>query len=81
MKMMGQTLNDIFTTGINATRDVLVARATNDPLPNSRGANDVSATAGSPATGAAIAQGFLQPGVLLLIVGIGVLGYFLMRRR
>jgi hypothetical protein len=72
------TLQDIFTTGINATRDVLVARASNDPLPNSRGANDVSAPAGSPAWG--IGGGSFSPVVLLLVAGIGVMVYILARK-
>jgi len=72
------TLQEIFTTGITAARDVLVARASNDPLPNSRGANDVTAPAGSPASG--IASAIMSPGPLLLLAAVGVLIYLLARR-
>lgn len=73
------TLQDIFSQGIGAARDVLVARAANDPIPNSRGNNDVTAQAGNPATGGAVAA-LGNPGTLLMLAAVGVAVYLLVRR-
>lgn len=72
-------LQGLFTTGINAARDVFVAREANDPTPNSRGNNDVTAQAGAPAGSFAAALGG-NTGTILAVVAVGVLVYLLARR-
>jgi hypothetical protein len=71
-------LQDIFSQGIGAVRDVLVARASNDPTPNSRGNNDVTAPAGTPAFGATL--GGVSPSLLLVLAAVGVAVYLLVRK-
>jgi hypothetical protein len=70
-------LQNLFNTGIGAVRRVLVARASNDPIPNNRGNNDVTAQAGQPAGGIAAALGGNS---LLLLLGVGVIVYLIARR-
>ena len=76
--MEGGALQNLFNTGIAAVRDVLVARASNDPTPNNRGNNDVTAQAGQPAGGGVVAA--LGGNSLLLLLGVGLVVYLIARR-
>ena len=75
---MATKWDELFTTGIGAVRDVLVARESNDPTPNNRGANDVTAPAGTPATlGVSVPAGM---GSVLLLAGVALVAYLLIKR-
>jgi hypothetical protein len=71
-------LQNLFNTGIAAAREVLVARASNDPTPNNRGNNDVTAQAGQPAGGVAAMLG--GNSTVLLLLGVGLVVYLIARR-
>lgn len=76
---MKQSWDELFSQGIGAVRDVLVARESNDPTPNNRGSNDVTAPAGSPAvTGIASVAGGVAP--WLLLAGVAVVVYLIVRK-
>ena len=71
----------ILTEGISAYRDIQQAKyQVNDPTPNNRGNNGITAPAGSYALADTLVATFTNPLNLVLLLAVGAGIYFLARR-